>query len=313
MWVIFPILASFFGTIAEKVEDHLVDTVIQKKKAASFAFMRLPSYILAIIVLLAIFGRAIFMFPLQSVFGIMFAGAINVIAQMYLFRALQEGDPVDIKIFSQTGPLISLGLGALILGERIAANQSMGLILIIIGAMIVALFNDDKKHVTDFRVAGTTLIHSFFSILSDILLVFFLSDAGSASYVLFAQAFFYFQLGCLVFSVFLVICMPGWRTVISRAFFKHKKAALNSSLAFGDNLCFGISDACYKYALISIPVVAMATSIYKASGLFVSLFITFVMSKIFPKIIRVKKLSKQGIARYVLSAILIVCGIFVMA
>jgi len=312
MWVIFPIISSFFYCVAEQIDDRLVDTVIQKKKAAAFAFMRLPSYILAIIILLAIFNRSLFMLPLYNAAGIMLAGAVNVIGQMYLFRALQEGEAVDIKIFGQTGPLVSLGLGVLILGEKIASNQAMGLVLIIIGAAIVALFNDNDKQAPDFRAAGITLVHTLFSILSDILLVYFLRGTGTTDYVLFAQAFFYFQLGCLIFTSFLIICMPSMRKVISRAFLKHKKAALNTSLSMTDNLCFVIADSFYKFALISIPVVAMLNAVAKASGLFMSLFTTLVFSKIFPKIIHRKKISRQGVARYVLSAALITVGIFVM-
>ena len=312
MWVIFPILSAFFYGVAEHVDDHLVDTVVQKKKAAAYAFLRLPSYILGIVILSAIFGRSLFMLPLYNVLGIMLAGAVNVIGQMYLFRALQEGEAVDIKIFGQTGPLVSLGLGALVLGERITGTQSMGLILIIIGAAIVALFNDNEKHVPDFRAAGITLVHTLFSILSDILLVYFLRDAGTANYVLFGQAFFFFQLGCLIFTSFLIICMFSWRNAISRGFIKNKKRVLNLSLSMIDNLCFGSADALYKFALISIPVVAMLNAVSKASGLFVSLFTTFVFSKIFPKLIRRKKLTKQGVARYALAALLITCGIFVM-
>jgi hypothetical protein len=79
-----------------------------------------------------------------------------------------------------------------------------------------------------------------------------------------------------------------------------------------DNICFGSADAMYKFALISIPVVAMLNAVSKASGLFVSLFMTFVFSKLFPKLIRRKKLTRRGIARYALAAVLITCGIFVM-
>lgn len=312
MWVIFPIISSFFYGIADHIDNHLVDTVVQKKKAASFGFLRIPSYVLSIVLLLAIFGRAIFMFPLQSAIGIMAAGAINVIGQMLLFGALQAGDTVDIKIFSQASPLISLGLGAMVLGEKINAGQSMGLILIIVGALIVALFTDEKRKVPDFRVAGVTLIYSLFSILSDIMLVYFLSDAGTANYVLFGQTFFYFQLGCLIFTSFLVLCIPAWRKAIARGFVHHKKSTLNLTLAFGESLCFGVADAFMKFALISVPVVAMLTSVARASALFVSLFTTFVLAKLFPKVIRVKKMSKQAIARYALAAIFITCGILVM-
>lgn len=312
MWVIFPIISSFFYGIADFIVNHLVDNVVPKRKAAAFSFMRLSGYALTIVVLLAIFGRAIFMFPLRSILGVMAAGAINVIGQMYLFRALQEGETVDIKIFSQTGPLISLGLGAMVLGEKIASNQAAGLVMIILGTAIVALFNDDKKHTPDFKVAGITLIYTFFSILSDIVLVYFLSKAGTANYVLFGQSFFFFQLGCLVFTSFIMICIPAWRTAIARHFLKGKDRVLNLSLSLADNLCFALADASYKFALVSIPVVAMLTAVTKASSLFVALLITFVFSKIFPKIIRVKKMSKNQVARYILAAILIVSGIFVM-
>ena len=313
LWVLLPVLAAIFYGIGNYVQNHTVDNEFQRKKAGAFILTRIPCFAITLVILLMVFGRSVFMVSPMNALGLILAGIINVIGCVYYLKALREGDTIDITIFSQVGPLISLGLGVLMLNEKINSSQALGFLFIMAGACVVALMNDSKKRRTpDFKVAGITLICTFFSMLSDIVYVYFLSRGGTTNLVLFGQTFFFFQLGSLVAVVVAAVLFEGWREALGRAFLKSKKKKSNFGLATIDNVCWGIADSLAKLGLILTPVVALFSAIGRASGLFVSLFITFAVSKMFPKLISRKKMTKQVAFRYMLSAILIIVGVIVM-
>lgn len=315
LWVLMPVLAAIFYGVGNYIQDHTVDNEFQKKRAGAFILVRIPCFVITLAILLLVFGRSVFMInnPM-NVLGLILAGVINVIGSVFHLKALREGDTIDITIFNQVGPLISLGLGVMLLNEKINSNQSLGFLFIMAGACLVALMSDGKKkHTPDFKVAGITLISVFFSMLSDIVYVYFLNrGGGTTNLVLFGQTFFFFQLGSLVAAVIAAVLFENWRAALGRAFFKSKNRKKNFGFASLENVLWGIADSLAKLGLILTPVVALFSAVGRASGLFVSLFITFAISKMFPRVIKVKKMSKQAAFRYMLSAILIIVGIIVM-
>ena len=132
------------------------------------------------------------------------------------------------------------------------------------------------------------------------------------SVLLFGQSFFFFQMGSLLFTVLLLVIMLSWRESASKGFIHSRKAVKNTALSFVENLCFYIGDMSYKFGLIIVPVVALLNVVGKGTSLFVSLFLTIILSKIFPHVIKTKKLSKQMAIRYLISGVLVVLGILVM-
>ena len=99
MWAIFPIIASTFYNFSSYIENELIDNSLPKKKAGAFAFLHIPGLILSLILLLAVFGRPVFMVDPANAIGLMIAGAVNVIGHIYYYRALQAGDNIDELIY----------------------------------------------------------------------------------------------------------------------------------------------------------------------------------------------------------------------
>lgn len=312
-WIIFPILASVFYCIGGFVQNYLTDVALPKKRAGSLVVAHIPSFVAIMILLLAIFGRATFMMPLENALGLILAGAINVIGSVYYYKALQEGDNTDITIFGQVGPLISLVLGVLILGEFITINQGIGF-LFVMGATAVVIFGSQKgrkKQSPNLKVAGLTVVSSFFSVLSDIVFARFLGD-GTANYVLFAQSFFFFELGSLLAVILASIFIESWRKALVRTFFRARGHNLNMGMVMTDNLMLCIAEILYKFGLIVAPVVSLVSPIGKVASLFTSFFITVFLGKIFPKFIRSKRITRRIITQYLIAGALIIVGIIFM-
>jgi uncharacterized membrane protein len=311
-WAIFPIIAQAFYVSGCYVQNYLVDTALPKKRPGALIISHLPCMILGILILFAIFGRMVFFLPLPNALGLIAAGAINVIGAIFYYRALQAGDTADLNIIGQLSPLLSLALGIFVLGEVITFNQAIGF-AIVMAAILVVMFGGSKqqKHKTDWNVIILALCSMFFSISSDIVFAYFVKGF-TADVALFARSFFFFELGSALMITIITICFGSWRKAIKTTFFTGKQHRRHLLASIADNLLYLLAEFIYKYGLLIVPVVAMMTVVGKVASLFVSLFYTIFVGKIFPKFIHGKRLTRRIIAHYIIAAILIIIGIGVM-
>ncbi len=312
-WLLLPVAASVFYCFGGYIQNYLTDVALPKKRAGSLAIMHALSFFVSIVALFLIFGRAVFMVPLVNALGLMLAGAINIVGAVFYYKAIQKGDNIDITIFGQVAPLISIALGVLILGETISANQGVGFILIMAATLIVIFGTSSKreKHSPNVDVALTTIVYCFFSILSDIVYAYFIVDR-IADYTLFAQGFFYFQLGSLVTVILAFIFFHSWRKALKRTFLTCKKHKFYLLAELADNATLLGGEILYKFALIVAPVVSLLAPIARVSNLFASFFIVLLLGRAFPKFITGKRMTKKIILYYIVAAIIITTGIILM-
>ncbi len=312
-WAFFPIAAMLFYVSGSYIQNYLVDTALPKKKAGALIIMHLPQMLLSILLLFALFGRTVFFLPLNNALGLILAGAINVVGSIYYYKALQSGDTADVNIFGQISPLLSLVFGILILGETISIEQGIGFALIM-AAILVVVFGGMKKTEhkrVDLRVAALTLTSAFFSVLSDVVYAFFIKGF-TTDIKLFSQGFFFFQLGSALTVTVIMICFVSWRKAVRSTFFTGRKHRRNMLAAITDNLAFMFGEVLYKFGLLIVPVIAMMTVVGKVAGLFISLFYTIFVGKIFPKFVHGKRLTHKVVASYMIAAVLIIAGIAFM-
>ena len=312
-WMLLPVAASVFYCFNGYIQNYLTDVALPKKRAGSLAIMHALSFFVSIIALILIFGRAVFMMPLGNACGLMLAGAINIVGAIFYYKAIQKGDNIDVTIFGQVAPLMSIGLGVLLLGETINSNQALGFVFIM-GATLLVIFGTStkrEKHSPNVDVALITIIYCFFSILSDIVYAYFIGDR-IADYTVFAQGFFFFQLGSLVMVILCFIFFESWRQALKKTFLTCKKHKFYLVAELADNATLLGGEIFYKFALIVAPVVSLLSPIARVSNLFVSFFIVLFLGRLFPKFITAKRMTKKIILYYVIAAIIITVGIILM-
>jgi uncharacterized membrane protein len=312
-WLVLPIAASVFYCFDGYIQNYLTDVALPKKRAGALAVMHALSFFVSLILLIVIFGRAVFMMPLGNALGLMLAGAINIVGAVFYYKAIQKGDNIDVTIFGQVAPLMSIGLGVLLLGESINANQGLGFVLIM-GATLLVIFGTSSKREKkspNFDVAIITIIYCFFSILSDIVYAYFIGNR-IADYTLFAQGFFFFQLGSLLTVILCLIFLPSWRAALKKTFLTCKKHKFYLAAELADNFALLGGEIIYKFALIVAPVVSLLSPIARVANLFVSFFIVLFLGRAFPKFITAKRMTKKIILYYLVAAIIIVTGIILM-
>ncbi len=313
LWIIFPVLSSLFYSISSVIQNYLADMAFREKRAGAYVGAHIPTFVFSILLLLIIFGRAVFMLPLANVFGLIIAGAINVIGSVYYYKALQMGDTVDIAIFSEAGPLISLGLGVLILNQSITANQALAFVFIMAATILIIFSNGPKKDHTNpnLKVVGVTLIATFFSVLSDVIYIYFLGS-GTANYILFAQSFFYFQLGSLLAVILGLFFFESWRIALKRAFKDSKKRNFNFLACFADNIAMTIAEVLYKLGLIFAPILALLSVVGNVAKLVSSFALMIFLGKVFPKLAHAKRLTKKMMFNYLIAGLLIAVGVMMV-
>ncbi len=312
LWLILPIFAAIFYAVTGILQNYVVDTAIPKRKGGSYIVTHIITFSVAILITLAIFGRSVFMIPLTNALGIIVAGAINVVGSIYFYRALQTGDTVDINIYSEVGPLISLGLGVAVLGQSITTNQAMAFLFIMAAALLIVFSGTSKKERSkpDLTTIGLTLVSTFFSVLSDVVFIYFLN--GTRDYTLFAQSFFYFELGSLITTVILVIFFESWRESFKKAFIKSKKRNVFTLAMLGDNVLATVAEILQKIGLIMSPVLALFSVIANVTKLITGFVLTLLLGKSFPKFIHAKKMTKKMLYNYAIAGFLIVIGVLMV-
>lgn len=312
-WLALPVAASVFYCFDGYIQNYLVDVALPKKRAGALAIMHVLSFFVSLVALVLIFGRAVFMMPLGNAIGLMLAGSINIIGAVYYYKAIQKGDNIDVTIFGQVAPLMSIGLGVLLLGETINANQGLGFVMIMSATLIVIFGTSSKreKHSPNVDVALITIVYCFFSILSDIVYAYFIGNR-IADYTLFAQGFFFFQLGSLVTVILCFIFFESWRKALKRTFISCKKHNFYLLAELADNILLLGGEIIYKFALIVAPVVSLLSPIARVSNLFVSFLIVLLLGRMFPKFITGKRMTKRIILYYVVAGIIITVGIILM-
>ncbi len=312
-WLALPVAASVFYCFDGYIQNYLADVALPKKRAGALVVMHALSFFVSLVALVLIFGRAVFMMPLGNAIGLMLAGGINIIGAVYYHKAIQKGDNIDITIFGQVAPLMSIGLGVLLLGETINANQGLGFVMIMSATLIVIFGTSSKreKHSPNVDVALITIVYCFFSILSDIVYAYFIGNR-IADYTLFAQGFFFFQLGSLVTVILCFIFFESWRKALKRTFITSKKHKFYLLAELADNVMMLGGEIIYKFALIVAPVVSLLSPIARVSNLFVSFLIVLLLGRMFPKFITGKRMTKRIILYYVVAGIIITVGIILM-
>ena len=183
LWLLLPIFSSIFYSLSSVLQNFVIDTAMPKKRAGSFLATHIITFSLGMLLVLAIFGRSVFMIPLDNAVGLMFAGVINTIGSAFYYKSLQSGDTIDVSIYSQVGPLLSLALGVTILGQEITTSQALAFIFIMVAAIIIVFSGNDGKKgkAPDLVTAGLTLVSVTFSITSDIVFVYFLDGVKDFS------------------------------------------------------------------------------------------------------------------------------------
>lgn len=293
-WLFFALLAPATYAIINYLDKYLIES-----KVKDYRGMPLYSAIAGFI-----FGTGawfLFGFPLLNWFEgflVLLTGIISVFALTMYFRALSQEETSIIIILFQLGPLFSLSLSYLILGESISHNQLLGFLLILVAAIGTSL-KLTKKTFAISQAFWLIVISNFFWALANVIFKF-VSESNS-----FVTLLIYEGWGFGVGGVILSILYPASK----RAFLENFRTVGKSvmSFIFLNESFFVIARLMTYFALTLAPVamVVVVGSTQVFFGVFYGILLTITLPNFFKE-----NISRALLVRKILWGIMAVCGVY---
>jgi drug/metabolite transporter (DMT)-like permease len=293
-WLFFALLSPATYAIINFIDKYLIESRVKDYRG-----MPLYSAIAGFI-----FGTGawlLFGLPTLNWFEgslVLLTGIISIFALTMYFRALSQEETSIIIILFQLGPLFSLSLSYLVLGESITFNQLSGFLLILIAAIGASLKISKNKFAIS-QAFWLILICNFFWALANVLFKF-VSESNS-----FVTLLVYEGWGFGVGGIILSIIYPASKN----AFIENFKTVGGSvmSFIFLNESVFVLARLVTYFALtlapVAIVVVVGSTQVF--FGVVYGILLTLFLPKIFKE-----DISKPLLIRKLLWAVLAVCGVF---
>ena len=292
------------------LQNYLTDVALPKRRAGAYVGTQVISLGLAMVVLFGMFGRGVFMLPVEMAVGLAVGGAINVLGMMLYFKALRNGETMEVTVFGQSSPLIALALGVVILGERVSVMQGLAFALIMGAALLLVFATKSKKgRAVNLKVAGVAFLSAFFWVLSDVIFVWFAGDGGM-NFDYFGQTFFYYELGGFVAILVALACMPSWRKAL-RAAFLGRGNVKNATVMLLDNGIFTVAEFLFKFGLMAAPAVALMSVVAHVSQLGITFVLGVFLMRFFPSFAR-EKYSRKVVMHHLVAGVMVGVGIVLL-
>ncbi|UCD04550.1 MAG: EamA family transporter [Candidatus Woesearchaeota archaeon] len=286
-WVIYPIAVAFIWAIIDIIDKHVIDGELKDPLVCT----TISGFVLFLLFsIIAVVKGAVFTVPNLARVILILAGAIYAIAVIFYYSAFQkERVSILVPLFPLRALFVTL-ISFLVLGEKLTFLQYLGIVVLVIGAILIA-YKKGVKYKLTFPVL-LILVSVFFRSIRDIFVKF---SSGLGVYDVFNLLFWVFYGYFIVAGVIFIFHHPF---IMS----KYKKGAehivLNNFLAFA-NLSI------YFYA-ISKHSVSLIVALASISPLIV-FFLVFTITKLRPSII-CEKFNREELMLYLSATVLVVVG-----
>lgn len=291
-------LTSLIGPFLWSISNHLDKILLSKhlKGIGKEALIIYSTFFGIFMVPVAIyFDNNIFNITISSILILILSGCLSAFA-IYLYLFALEKDEASIVVpFFQTIPIFGFILGFLLLEETITKSQTVGSIIIIIGAILLSI---DTKNFRFKKDISLLMIGSSLSFaLYESLFKFVSIDDG------FWVSTFWQYLGLLLFGIILLCIRREYRSDLLHLI-KIKNWKLISINILNEILTI-VGNTFYNLALLMAPI-AMIMTINAYQPIFV--FIGGLIGSYFiPKIMK-EDLRKKSLLHKSLCIILVCIG-----
>lgn len=296
-WLFYAILSPAVYALVNFVDKHLVSNEIKDYKA-------MPIYTSVV----AFFAGSLFWiitgFPLlnsRDGLIVLFTGMIAVWSLFLYFKALADEETTTIIILFQTLPVLSLIFAYIFLGETITSRQFLGFVLILAGSLGITLKPKAKGEKIISKAFFLILAYNVLWALSGVLIKFAI-NANSFSKILSYESWGIALGGAIVFLLF-----PGIRKAFLANVKTIRKRTVNIIILNEGLFVFAKSLGFYAFSLGPVALVSVLTS----TQVFFGIIYGVILTKAFPKLFK-EDISKEGIAKKITMAVLVILGIILL-
>ncbi|MBR5939290.1 EamA family transporter, partial [Candidatus Saccharibacteria bacterium] len=235
---------------------------------------------------------------------LLLSGMLSSLSGIPYYRALEIDDSTNIGIFIQLAPILYLILGCFFLGETISPSHFIAFFIIIAAPLLIVLSSRKRSRKTKLRAIFFAFLYILIAVISN--LIFVKANTESIDFVSEIAILF---LGKGIANLLIIYSYPKWRKRFLTVVKSSKRKVLRPLIS---NTIIGvIKDFAYRGALITAPVVALASAAADSSEPIVIFFMGLVLTLIWPKFGR-EKLNKKSVLVHLTATILVVAGVILL-
>jgi drug/metabolite transporter (DMT)-like permease len=244
------------------------------------------------------------LWPGSRLFGLaILSGVTFTIALQFLYMGLKKGEATHITpLVGAVVPVVSFVLSYFWFGEILTQNQTIAVILLVIGALIISFETTRKRSGIHIGMLWAVIAGVFFALSYVTVRAVYLEESFSTGFV-------FARLGSFLAALPLLASPSVFRSIFRRTK-KEKKQTEGGFIILGINK--GLA-ALYFLGMNFAISLASATLVNALAGLqFVLLFVVvFVSSKIAPKFFN-EYFTKKEIIQQIIAMIFIIGGLAFM-
>jgi len=296
MWIIFAFSGPIFWALSTHIDKYLVekyfkdeDTAVSMVFTACIGLIMLP--------FIWYFVPGTLSIPFGGMLVMIASGILYMSAMLFYLRAIQSSEASVVAPLFQTSILFTFALGYFVLGERLSLINSIGVMLIILGAISLSLNEKFRFHTTKLKTFFLMLICTFILALSTIIFKFF------AVHEQFWSTAFWTYVGEAIFGVGILLIPKYFKQFVS--LLKNNTGPLLAINASNEliNLGGGLG---VRFASLFAPVV-IVSAISSTTTLFVFLF-GVILTIFIPKFAR-ENLSRANLIQKGIVALIVAIGV----
>lgn len=301
-WLILTIVAYFLLAVANLGDKFLISKVLPSSKIYAFLIG-----LMSLVVFVAAPWGLVWPGWSWLIFNLA-VGALFPWALLAMFTALKHGDTSRITILIGSAiPIFTFLLSLVLLGEKYNREQTLGLVLLIIGSLIIVAIKDQPKS----RKIITSISKVIWpSLISAIIFAFYFIGT---KYVYEHQPFlssYIWLAGGNGLMALLFLVPPSWRQeILSGLGYKSKKKQTTKQkfLLIINQILGGLGSLIQHYAIFFGPV-AIINALQGVQYVFLILGGWF-LTIFFPKVIK-ENISRGVIIQKIIAIIIIAIGLY---
>lgn len=303
-WLIFIGITLIVDALRIFIDNYVSDVYFKGKNAvAQKLFYGYTISIISIIVL-AVTGFNFSSFTPTLLIALILAGAINSLASIFYFRALELDDSTNLGIFIQLAPVLYLVLGWLFLGETITPLQFAAFAIIVSAPLLIILTTRKRTRKLQIKAALYSFLYVLIAVISN--LIFVKANTANADFITITAVLL---LAKSLTSIVLIYSVPKWRRRFRTVFRRSHGKLIRPMLV--NTLIGSTKEFTYRAALVTAPTVAIASAVSDSSGPIVIFFMGILLTLAWPQFGR-EKLEKKTIIVHIIAIILVVIGVAIL-
>jgi bacterial/archaeal transporter family protein len=267
-WLLTALLAPAVYTVVNFIDKYIVS-----KEVKDYRGMPIYGTIMGFII--GTIFWVITGFPVLSLRDaaiVLTTGAINIWAAALYFKAVTLEEASKIILLFQTGPLLTLLLAFLFLGEAITLTQFVGFLLILAAVMAVSIEKGKGKFKLSEGFILIFIVNLMFAVAA--VLIKFAIEATSFSQILSFESW-----GLGLGGLVLYVAFPAIRNAFNQSLRAVRKLALGV-MFFNEGLyVIGKSLTYFAFSIGSAALVSVVGSTQVFFGIFYGIIITLLVPK----------------------------------